>query len=121
MMDAINCKSFDRHFLGLKILALTENQKEGKKKLPEIFTDVAFQRNNHFRISTSNVPIRNLHGGFGPVVEDGYGICYQLFPNMLVLNITGWKSCQQTNVFKMKAALEQSFLDVHSLFPFGNL
>lgn len=41
----------------------------------EIFTDPSFHDFNHFTLSTSTITSPAvLIGGFGPVVDDGYGV-----------------------------------------------
>lgn len=52
-VQAISGQAIDRHLLGLKLLALEENL-----TMPEIFTDPAFAKALHYRLSTSQVKAR---------------------------------------------------------------
>jgi len=115
MADACFGKGCDRHLLGLKIMAL-----ESGIDLPSIFTDPAFAISTKFQLSTSNVTFASTQGatgGFGPLVGDGYGICYQTRKDQLVFSITCKHSCPDTDVKKMRKALEASLLDIKALYP----
>jgi carnitine O-acetyltransferase len=76
MSDAVAGKAIDRHFLGLRLLANEEIAKDPSKKMPAIFTDPVYKDSITWRISTSNITSPNMVCGFGPVVEDGYGVSY---------------------------------------------
>lgn len=63
-------KGFDRHLFGLKTLV----EEEGGR-VPELFTDPAYQKLNHIILSTSTVSSPAiLIGGFAPVTPDGFGV-----------------------------------------------
>uniref|UniRef100_T1KDF2 Choline/carnitine acyltransferase domain-containing protein n=1 Tax=Tetranychus urticae TaxID=32264 RepID=T1KDF2_TETUR len=65
-------KGFDRHLFALKYLA-----NKNKISTPEIFTDQNYIHANHFTLSTSSLYGEYfVGGGFGPVVDDGYGLGY---------------------------------------------
>ncbi len=89
MLDAIQAKGCDRHLFGLYLVAKLCNSNESnnnddnnnnnnnnKEEIPELFKDVAWDRGRNFRVSTSNMSSQTYVPGFGPVVNDGYGICY---------------------------------------------
>ena len=62
-------QGFDRHLFALKNLA----QSHGK--LPDLYKDPAYSYINKYILSTSTLSAPGVNlGGFGPVVEDGYGI-----------------------------------------------
>ncbi|KAJ9579432.1 hypothetical protein L9F63_024456 [Diploptera punctata] len=72
-------QGFDRHLYGLKLFA----ERNGGK-LPNIFLDPAYASINHNIISTSTLSSPSVRaGGFGPVVEDGYGIAYTIWDHKL--------------------------------------
>jgi carnitine O-acetyltransferase len=52
-LNVINCKSFDRHLLGLKLTALENNL-----ELPDLYKDVAFQKTCHYFISSIQVSFK---------------------------------------------------------------
>jgi hypothetical protein len=49
---------------------------------------------------------------FGPVVPDGYGICYNPHPDKISFGISAFNSCSETSAFKLADNLEKSFLDM---------
>ena len=66
---------FDRHLLGLSIVA----SMQGKADLP-IFTDPNYTLSGgagHFVLSTSTIGFSSAVGGFAPMLENGYGTCYR--------------------------------------------
>lgn len=114
MADAVTGKGCDRHLFGLKLI----HQTEIGGNLPEIYLDKGFsegvhhrceeiyilQKNisqkNYFlisfffcRLSTSNVPGTSIFGGFGNVVDDGYGCCYIIKPKRLDISVVSSKRC----------------------------
>lgn len=65
---------FDRHLLGLKITS-----ERLKMPLPEFFNSKTYAEMNHFVLSTSTLSTDTIvFGGFGPVVDDGFGIGYNV-------------------------------------------
>lgn len=82
-------QAFDRHLLGLKISA-----ERLKMPTPALFEDVGFIRMGHFVLSTSTLSTNTIvFGGFGPVVEDGFGIGYNVSSSRLGAVI----SCHKKN------------------------
>ncbi len=68
-MNVLNCESFDRHLLGLKLTAL-----ENKIELPELYKDIGFQKACHYFISSSQVSSKyDAVTSYGPLADDGYG------------------------------------------------
>lgn len=93
--DAISGKGIDRHLLGLKLTAIEYNI-----DIPEhqnIFMDPAYSISGTWRISTSQVPAKfpSLLF-FGPVVPDGYGICYNPREKELLIGVSSFKHCSDT-------------------------
>jgi carnitine O-acetyltransferase len=68
-VNVLNCESFDRHLLGLKLTAL-----ENKIELPELYKDIGFQKACHYFISSSQVSSKyDAVTSYGPLADDGYG------------------------------------------------
>jgi carnitine O-acetyltransferase len=66
--------------------------KEGEQT-PEIYTDAAFSRTNHWELSTSQLSSPFIDGwGYGEVVPDGYGLSYSIGDDYLRWSITSKKS-----------------------------
>lgn len=59
--------------------------------IPDIYKDPAYKNINHINISTSTLstPAVN-HGGFGPVVPDGFGVGYNVFDTWVGCLITSY-------------------------------
>ncbi|KAF4522336.1 hypothetical protein B566_EDAN011337 [Ephemera danica] len=103
-LRAISCQGVDRHLLGLRLAA-----EQTGIEIPQLFRDPGFTRSSHYCLSTSQVPMR--HGAFnlfGPVVPDGYGICYNPRPHEVSFGITALKSCSESSASKMAESLEMS-------------
>ena len=52
---------------------------------------------------------------YGPVVPDGYGICYNPHPHNIVVCIAAFKSNAETQSDYFALTLESSFLQMHEL------
>ncbi|XP_006822060.1 carnitine O-acetyltransferase-like, partial [Saccoglossus kowalevskii] len=101
----------DRHLLGLKLTAIESGQ-----NVPEIFMDPAYQTAMHFKISTSQVPSTyDLIMCFGPVVPDGYGVCYNPHEEKFNFSLTSFNSSPETNANKLAKTLADSLLEMQSL------
>jgi carnitine O-acetyltransferase len=50
---------------------------------------------------------------FGPVVEDGYGFCYNLKQDQIYAGMTCFRSNGKTSTAKLEENLAQSLRDVH--------
>lgn len=109
--SVINCESFDRHLLGLKLIAL-----ENKIELPDLYKDVSYQRACHYFISSSQVSSKfEAVTSYGPLVADGYGCCYNILEHKLMFGISCYNSCKETSTRLFAENLEQSLLDCQSL------
>ncbi|CAJ0572459.1 unnamed protein product, partial [Mesorhabditis spiculigera] len=85
-------QGFDRHLLGLRITA----ERLGKP-LPVVFQDASYNRMGHFVLSTSTLSTETIvFGGFGPVVNDGFGVGYNVVPSKLGAVISSVKKKAQT-------------------------
>jgi len=74
MKKATNGFGVDRHLLGLKLIAIEKGD-----ELHPIYLDPIFSQSSHWNLSTSQLKLDKInYTGFGPVVEDGYGVCYSL-------------------------------------------
>ena len=60
---------------------------------------------------------RGVGGGFGPVADDGYGVCYLVRgENSLVFHVSSKKSCPTTDSSKFVADLMAGFDDIMALY-----
>ena len=91
MKEASIGHGFDRHLLGLRVIAAEKLLKVRilyescrcrildfeilQMKTPELYLDPVYQEANHYILSTSTLSTSTIMlGGFGPVVDDGFGI-----------------------------------------------
>lgn len=109
--NVINFNSFDRHLLGLKLIAL-----ENGIELPDFYRNNSFQRLSHYHISSSQVSSKfEAVTCFGPAVEDGYGVCYNIMEKKIIFGLTAFKSCKQTNVRVFANHLKDALQDCQKL------
>ncbi|CAF4590901.1 unnamed protein product [Rotaria sp. Silwood1] len=100
--EAATGEGFDRHLFALKYLQQIENQ---ENHLHPIYTDKSYQLMNHNVLSTSTVVSKHIAaGGFGPVVNDGFGIGYLIDDDQCGLLVTSYMKNELTNF--MEAANE---------------
>lgn len=101
----------DRHLLGLKLIAI-----ENGLDVPELYKDPGFVRSAHMRLSTSQVAT-NCDGFmcYGPLVDNGYGCCYNPRPKDMNFAVSAFASDPETNATRFREALEQSLLDMHNV------
>ncbi|CAF4393189.1 unnamed protein product [Rotaria sp. Silwood2] len=93
--EAATGEGFDRHLFALKYLQQIENQ---EKNLHPIYTDKSYQLMNHTILSTSTVASKHIAaGGFGPVVNDGYGIGYLIDDDQCGLLVTSYMKNELTD------------------------
>lgn len=52
---------------------------------------------------------------FGPVVPDGYGICYNPMEAHINFSVSAYNSCAETNAARMAHYLEKALLDIRTL------
>ncbi|XP_056601719.1 carnitine O-acetyltransferase [Triplophysa dalaica] len=108
---AVQGQAIDRHLLGLKLQAI-----EDLAALPEIFMDTSYAEALHYNLSTSQVPAKtDCVMCFGPVVPDGYGVCYNPMESHINYSVSAFNSCEDTNASQMAQALEDALIDMKTL------
>ncbi|TNN86554.1 Carnitine O-acetyltransferase [Liparis tanakae] len=111
MYNTIHGQAIDRHLLGLKMLSIDE-----LTSMPEIFMDTSFAVAQHYNLSTSQVGSKtDCVMCFGPMVPDGYGVCYNPMDEHINIAITAFNSCEETNAAKFAQAVEDALLDMRAL------
>ncbi|CAC5389476.1 CHAT [Mytilus coruscus] len=111
MTENILGQGTDCHLLGLREMAV-----ELGRPVPELFLDDGFRIANHFSLSTSQVPTTmDAFMCYGPVVPDGYGVCYNPHPHNILVCITSFKSHSETRSDYFAYTLESSFLQMQEL------
>uniref|UniRef100_W5L9W1 Peroxisomal carnitine O-octanoyltransferase n=1 Tax=Astyanax mexicanus TaxID=7994 RepID=W5L9W1_ASTMX len=95
MGEAQNGKGFDRHLLGLYLIA-----KEEGLPVPELYSDPLYAKSGgggNFVLSSSLVGYTTVLGAVAPMVNHGYGFFYRIRDDRIVAACTAWKSCPETN------------------------
>nr|XP_019961883.1 PREDICTED: carnitine O-acetyltransferase-like isoform X1 [Paralichthys olivaceus] len=108
---AISGQAIDRHLLGLKMQAVDE-----KLSIPDVFRDAAYAKALNYELSTSQVPSKtDCVMCFGPVVPNGYGVCYNPMSDHINFAVSSFNTCEQTNAARLAQAMEDALLDMKTL------
>ncbi|XP_028604024.1 carnitine O-palmitoyltransferase 2, mitochondrial-like [Podarcis muralis] len=107
-LEATLGQGFDRHLFALKYLV----QRRGGR-MPDIYNDPAYKNINHIIISTSTLGSEAInHGGFGPVVPDGFGVGYNMFEDWVGSIITSYLEKDSEELIKY---LEYTLNDIYDV------
>ncbi|KOC68074.1 Carnitine O-palmitoyltransferase 2, mitochondrial, partial [Habropoda laboriosa] len=111
--EAVMGQGFDRHLFALK--KIWEHSNTPK---PAIFEDPAYDNINNNILSTSTLSDPAIYcGGFGPVVNNGYGIGYMIQDERLGAIVTSYKS--NCNANEYVKCLEKAFENIHQVMAYG--
>ncbi|EPQ13908.1 Peroxisomal carnitine O-octanoyltransferase [Myotis brandtii] len=119
MKDCSTGKGFDRHLLGLSLIAREEGL-----PVPELFTDPLFSRSGgggNFVLSTSLVGYLRVQGVVVPMVHSGYGVFYHIRDDRFVVACSAWKSCAETDAEKLVQLIFHAFQDMMQLMNSAHL
>jgi len=99
---AADGRGVDRHLFGLKKLL------QPGEELPKLYEDPLFNHSCHWILSTSQLTSEFFDGwGYGPVVEDGYGLAYAVNANTMRFTITSSTgNCQKLRHYLAEACSE---------------
>ncbi|XP_026039841.1 peroxisomal carnitine O-octanoyltransferase-like isoform X3 [Astatotilapia calliptera] len=95
MAEAQEGQGFDRHLLGLYLIA-----KEEGRPTPELFMDPLYTKSGgggNFVLSSSLVGYTTVLGAVAPMVHHGYGFFYRIRDDRIVISMSAWKSCHETD------------------------
>lgn len=93
-VEASTGKGVDRHLFALRAIA------NEQKQSVSLFEDVAYKRVNHNILSTSTlVSPAVANGGFGPVVENGFGVGYATTDDQIGFMVSSWKPAAEHSRF----------------------
>ncbi|NXG63258.1 OCTC octanoyltransferase, partial [Hemiprocne comata] len=106
-------KGFDRHLLGLLLIA----QEQGLP-VPELYVDKAFTASGgggNFVLSTSLTGYTRFNGSALPMVHHGYGFFYAIRDDRILATCSSWKSCPETDAEVLCRTVFQCFHDMLQL------
>lgn len=95
MAEAQEGQGFDRHLLGLYLIAREEG-----RPTPELFMDPLYTKSGgggNFVLSSSLVGYTTVLGAVAPMVHHGYGFFYRIRDDRIVISMSAWKSCHETD------------------------
>ncbi|XP_048027235.1 choline O-acetyltransferase-like isoform X2 [Megalobrama amblycephala] len=108
---AVAGMGIDNHLLGLR-----ETAKEMKMETPDIFSDETYHICNHFILSTSQVPTtEEMFCCYGPVVPNGYGVCYNPQPDRILFCVSSFRESKETCSGLFVRALDEGLQDMMRL------
>jgi carnitine O-acetyltransferase len=103
------------HLLALKYRYKVAGRDIGIDTLPEIFTKGGYQALTHSVVCTSTTSEYGVElAGYGPLVDDGYGIRYFKRNDSICFNITS-RTDMQDKLELMRIYIEQSLLEMADL------
>ncbi|KAI3358097.1 hypothetical protein L3Q82_003105 [Scortum barcoo] len=101
----------DRHLLGLKLQAIEEG-----RSIPKIFMDTAYGLATHWKLRTGQVPANtDSVMCFGPLVPDGYAICYNPQADHVHFSITAFNCCEETHAETLAVTLKETLCHLQEL------
>jgi carnitine O-palmitoyltransferase 1 len=110
-------KGVDRHLFAMYVVAVGTS-------VDSPFLSAVFKRG--WKLSTSQIPVPpsaadysvpssrypRAFGGFGPVADDGYGVCYSIqSDDMLMFHVSAKNGCAGTDADRMWARIETALMD----------
>ncbi|EDO44258.1 predicted protein [Nematostella vectensis] len=109
--EAMNGQGIDRHLFALKCAS-----QEAGMDLPAVFADPTHKYFFDCKLSTSQVPMPyRCWTLFGPMVTDGYGICYNQLPDRVLYCLTTDDTNPITDAGHFAAVLKKSLNDMQLL------
>lgn len=116
-VEAKSGEGVDRHLTGMLNIARIRQRSLRGYDIPELYRDPAWSRMRYDTLSTSNCGGYALASfGFGPVVQDGWGLGYIIKDKCLHVHVTSFlpKRAQQ-----YAEALERSLSEIAELLTNG--
>ena len=116
MRQCMAGRGVERHLFGLLSMSEQVGADIDISTKPEIFDDIGWQTLRHDTLSTTSNP--DPHGvvlsGFGPVVADGFGICYTTTDNRITVTVTS-RSQRKEAMEQFVQDLQRALADMAAL------
>uniref|UniRef100_A0A8C6V6P8 Carnitine O-acetyltransferase b n=1 Tax=Neogobius melanostomus TaxID=47308 RepID=A0A8C6V6P8_9GOBI len=101
----------DRHLLGLKLQAIEQGL-----SIPKIFMDTGYGYATHWKLRTGQVPANtDSVMCFGPLVPDGYAVCYNPQADHVHFSVTAFNCCEETNAETLAQTVQKTLCDLQEL------
>ena len=114
--DCLGSNGVERYFYAMKNMYTLFHEELNLKQMPEFFNDEGYKKLTYSYISTSRIESKYFDlGGFGPVVQDGYGFWYNLLENRIDMNLITRKSVNGDDVKTFRAAITKAIHDLAKL------
>eukprot|EP00064_Thunnus_orientalis_P008448 superscaffoldBa00001002_g8471 len=109
--QALKGHGIDCHLLGLKLQAIEEGL-----SIPKVFMDTAYGLATHWKLRTGQVPANtDSVMCFGPLVPDGYAICYNPQADHVHFSITAFNCCEETHAETLALTLKDTLCQLQEL------
>jgi len=116
MQSCMAGKGVERHLFGLLSIYEQFGKDIGIISEPEIFSDIGWLKLRHDTLSSTSNP--DPHGvvlsGFGPVVNDGFGVCYTTTSDRIIITLTS-RSTMRESLEQFATNLESALLEMAAL------
>uniref|UniRef100_A0A672Z5W8 Carnitine O-acetyltransferase b n=1 Tax=Sphaeramia orbicularis TaxID=375764 RepID=A0A672Z5W8_9TELE len=110
-LQALKGHGIDRHLLGLKLQAIEQGL-----SIPKVFMDTAYGVATHWKLRTGQVPANtDSVMCFGPLVPDGYAICYNPQADHVHFSITAFNCCEETHAETLALTLKETLCELQEL------
>ncbi|XP_068603100.1 carnitine O-acetyltransferase b isoform X2 [Brachionichthys hirsutus] len=101
----------ERHLLGLKLQAI-----EDGLSIPKVFMDTAYGLATHWKLRTGQVPANtDSVMCFGPLVPDGYAVCYNPQADHVHFSIIAFNCCEETHAETLAVTLRDTLCQLQQL------
>ena len=106
----------ERHMFGLQSIYDRFGAELGINQMPAIFNDRGWLKLRHDTLSTTSNPDPTgvVLSGFGPVVDDGFGICYTIIEDRITITLTS-KAIMEKPLETFASNLSEALLDMAAL------
>jgi len=111
--DCLGSNGVERYFYAMRNMYTLFGEELNIKEMPEFFNDFGYKELTYNFISTSRIESKYFDlGGFGPVVEDGYGFWYNLLDERIDMNLITRKSVNSENMKTFSNAIIKALRDL---------
>jgi carnitine O-acetyltransferase len=109
-------RGIERHMFGLQRIYGRFGVELGINQMPAIFNDPGWLKLRHDTLSTTSNPDSTgvVLSGFGPVVDDGFGICYTITEDRVIITLTS-KAVMEKPLESLASNFNRALLDMAAL------